>query len=196
MKELAPPSFIIIIFFFLYSINNKYVKIILLKKILKFIRSLLDETLREINEIYARINFPKQKGKQAMQVKESRRQKKRRYIILSAYSCVRALNLCCRPLHTINGTGTVYYSGEIYTNSHKIFGFFHLNPLNKFLSTLAIKESLRPKYPSLSSLPQHSLSHISPKPNKLPSSSLLLLLPGLLLRSEFNLRKRSIKETR
>lgn len=97
--------------FFLYSINNKYVTLFA-KKILKFIRNLLDETLREINEIYARINFPKQKGKQAMQVKKSTRQRKRRYIILSAYSCVRALNLCCRPLHTINGTGTVIILGR------------------------------------------------------------------------------------
>ena len=112
MKELAPPSFFIIIYIFSLLHQQQICKNYLLKKILKFIRNLLDEALREINEIYARINFPKQKGKQAMQVKESRRQKKRRYIILSAYSCVRALNLCCRPLHTINGTGTVIILGR------------------------------------------------------------------------------------
>ena len=42
--------------------------------------------------------------------------------------------------------------GEIYTN----FDFFHLNAPNKLLSTLVIKKPLRPKYLSLSSLPQHS----------------------------------------
>ena len=67
---------------------------------------------------------------------------------------------------------------EIYTNSHKNFTFFHLNPPNKFLSTLAIKDPLRPKYPSISSLLQHSLSPISPKPKKLPSSAVTSALVG------------------
>ncbi|XP_052298878.1 uncharacterized protein LOC127902803 [Citrus sinensis] len=71
-----------------------------------------------------------------------------------------------------------YTSWEIYTNNHKSFGFFHPNPPNKFLSTLAIKQPLRPKYPSLSSLPQHSLSLISPKPNQLPSSVATSALVG------------------
>ena len=61
---------------------------------------------------------------------------------------------------------------EIYTNSHKIFGFFHLNLPNKLLSTLAIKKIFETKIPlSLISPPTIYLSPISLKPKNFPSSA-------------------------
>ena len=57
---------------------------------------------------------------------------------------------------------------EIYSNNQKNFAFFHLNPPKIFLSTLAIKQHLRPKYPSL----------ISPKLIQLPSSAATSTLVG------------------
>ena len=52
-------------------------------------------------------------------------------------------------------------SREIYSNNQKNFSFFHLNPPKIFLSILAIKQHLRPKYPSLISPPTLHFTHLS-----------------------------------
>ena len=69
--------------------------------------------------------------------------------------------LYCTLTFVFYDLNAVKFIWEIHTNNHKSFCFFHLNPPNKFLSTLAIKKLLRPKYPSLISTPTISLTHLS-----------------------------------